>query len=105
MWICFNDGFISAVQSKDDPEVLVIRSRRLRDLENVVGTNRNIEVNAGTDYKYRTEISKTDWSDIVTKRIMNTDYTNFKSSVKNGPLHKLYVKMWNLHYMYQSHFS
>lgn len=105
MWICFNDGFISAVQSKDNPDVLVIRSRRLEDLENVVGSDKSIEVNAGTDYKYRTEISKSEWVQIVSDRIMDTDYTNFKNSVKSVPLYNLYHKIWNLHYKYQSHFS
>lgn len=101
MWICFNDGFISAVKSKDDPSMLVIRSRRLSDLENVVGSDRLIEVDVGTDYKYRTEISKSEWAEIVTERIMDTYYTNFKNSVKSEPLHTLYAKMWNLHYRYQ----
>lgn len=105
MWICFNDGFISAVQSKDNPNVLVIRARRLEDLESVIGSGSIIEVNAGTDYKYRTEFSKSDWADIVTKRIMSTDYTNFKDSVKSVPLYNLYHKMWNLHNKYQNHFS
>jgi len=105
MWICFNDGFISAVKSKNDPNMLVIRSRRLEDLESVVGSDRHIEVNGGTDYKYRTEITKSEWAEIVSERIMDTDYTNFKNSVKDVSLHNLYIKMWNLHYKYQDHFS
>lgn len=105
MWICFNDGFVSAVQSKTDPDTLVIRARQLKDLENVVGTDRNIVVGGGTDYMYRTEMSKVDWAKIVALRIIDTDYSNFKNSVKRGPLRNLYLKMWNLHYNYQSHFS
>jgi len=102
MWICFSDGFISAVKSKNDPDMLVIRSRRLEELESVVGSGRHIKVNEGTDYKYRTEISKSEWAQIVSDRILETDYTNFKNSVKSVPLHDLYLKMWKLHFKHQS---
>lgn len=105
MWFCFNDGFVSAVESKDNPDNLVIRSRRLVDLENVVGTERDIVVGGGTDYKYRTEMTKYEWAKIVAKRVIEIDYTNFKSSTKDRPLHNLYVNMWRLHYKYQDHFS
>lgn len=101
MWICFNDGFVSAVVSDTNPNNLIVRARRLEDLENVIGEGHVIYTNAGTDYKYRAEISKEDFAYIVAHEVENINYTNFKSSVKDIPLHNLYIRMWRLHRNYQ----
>ena len=96
-----NDGFVSIVESAD-PERLLVRARRLDDLENFVGSGKKILVDAGTDYKYRTTMSREEVTEVLSRRILNIDYRNFKSSTKSIGLHNLYVKMWRLHNNYQS---
>lgn len=100
MWICMNDGFVSIVESSD-PERLLVRARRLDDLENFVGSGKKILVDAGTDYKYRTTMSREEVTEVLSRRILNIDYTNFKGSTKSIGLYNLYVKIWRLHNNYQ----
>jgi hypothetical protein len=99
-WFCFNDAFVSAVESPDDPNVLVVRARRKEHLENLI-PNCSIITNGGTDYKYRTMIDREKFSNIVQNRVMNIDYDNFKNSVDDDSLHRLYEKFWFLHFQYQ----
>lgn len=100
MWFCFNDGFISAVQHRDDPETLVVRARR-REILDTLFPEQLVVVGGSTDYNYRVFIGKKEFNKIVSKRIQDIDYTNFKNSVEDDELHHLYADFWRLHYDYQ----
>jgi hypothetical protein len=100
MWFCFSDGFISAVQHRDDPATLVVRARR-RDILDVLFPEYKVIVGGSTDYNYRVFIDKKDFNDIVSRRIQAIDYANFKNSVEDDDLHQLYADFWQLHYEYQ----
>jgi hypothetical protein len=101
MWFCFNNGFVSAVEHRDDKNTLVVRARRREHLEDNF-PNRKIVVGGSTDYKYRIFISKKDFAEIIKDRIMNIDYDNFKNSVEDDDLHELYNGFWLLHYRFQT---
>lgn len=98
MWICFNDGFVSAVEDWNDKSMLRVRARKREHLEFL---NVPIQQDQGTDYKFRCFINKESFADIVKQRILNIDYGNFKSSVTDQNLHDLYANFWELHYDYQ----
>ena len=102
MWLMQNDGFISAVLDTRDPtgESLVIRARMIEHLMNQFPNEKIIE-NAGTDYKYRIFITKQKLADLMTRRIMDIDYTNFKNSVGDDRLHNMYADIWSVGYRYQ----
>lgn len=100
MWLCFNDGFVSAVEDRTDFDTLVIRSRRKEILNDLFGEE-NVLENAGTDYKYRVYVNREEFADLVRERIMNIDYDNFKNSVRDHDLHDLYAGFWVDHYRYQ----
>lgn len=99
MWFCFNDAFVSAVQS-DKPDVLMIRARRRSHLRSLF-PGKPILTTENTDYKYRVFCTKVEWAEIVKERILDIDYTNFKNSVEDDALHHLYEKFWFQHYRYQ----
>jgi hypothetical protein len=101
MWFCFNNGFVSAVEHRDDKNTLVVRARRREHLEDNF-PNRKIVVGGSTDYKYRIFISKKDFAEIIKDRIMNINYDNFKNSVEDDDLHELYNGFWLLHYRFQT---
>jgi hypothetical protein len=101
MWFCFNDGFVSAVQDVKNKNLLVVRARRREHLENIFPDTK-ILVNAGTDYKYRVYIEKQKFALIVKERILDINYDNFKNSVDDNDLRKLYGDFWYLHYRYQN---
>ena len=105
MWICFNDGFVSAVQDRGDARRLVVRARRKEHLEVLFPASEGFKIITAapftSDYKYRVFVSKVDFARIVTERIMNISYDNFKNSVKDDRLHDLYGDFWELHNQYQ----
>jgi hypothetical protein len=100
MWLCFNDAFVSAVQDKDDPDRLCVRARKREHLERLF-PGHEILTPPTRDYAYRVFVSKKEFADLLATRIGDIDYTNFKNSVRDGPLHQLYVDFWELHHRYQ----
>lgn len=101
MWICLNNGFVSVVADRDNSERLLVRARRKRDLENVLGKDSEIFEDPVADYRWRCFIGRSDFKKIVNQRIDAIDYPNFKNSVKDEDLHHLYTEFWTLHYRYQ----
>jgi hypothetical protein len=101
MWFCFNNGFVSAVENRDDKDGLVVRARRREHLVDNF-PNKNIVVGGSTDYKYRIFIGKKEFAEIIKDRIMDIDYGNFKNSVEDDDLHDLYSQFWRLHYRFQN---
>jgi hypothetical protein len=96
MWICFNDGFVSAVEDTEDNTGLMVRARRKEHLEAVFPDRvSDIYSVLKSDYAFRIRVSKKDFADIVTNRIMtNLDYPNFKNSVDDSALHDFYSRVW-----------
>lgn len=100
MWICFNDGFVSAVQNTNLADGLVVRARR-REILDGLFADKEVIVGGSTDYNYRVFVSKTDFVGVVASRISEIYYPNFKNSVEEPELHKLYADFWRFHYEYQ----
>jgi hypothetical protein len=100
MWIAFNDGFISAVQDGKDADRLVIRARRREHLERIF-PDCEILTGLGTDYKYRIFVNKIKFATLLAQRAAEIDYANFKNSVEDAALHRLYNGFWRLHYEFQ----
>jgi hypothetical protein len=101
MWLCFHDGFLSAVGDKNDPARVMVRARRKKDLLNVFGEHAEIIKNAGTDYRWRGFVDRRVFSALVAARMENINYSNFKNSVGDHELHDLYMDFWNLRHCYQ----
>ena len=97
-----NDGFISAVLDWNDPSgnSLVVRARMREHLENQFPDEEIVEMK-GSDYKYRIFTTKQKLADLMVKRIMGIDYTNFKNSVGDDRLHEMYADIWAVGYGYQ----
>ena len=101
MWLCFNDGFLSAVADKNDPTRLKVRARRKKDLLNVFGQNVEIIKDAGSDYRWRTFVDRKAFAALVAARVEKINYPNFKNSVGDHDLHDLYLDFWTKHNRYQ----
>ena len=89
MWLITNFGFFSVVQKPDDPKLgtLTVRSRVLEDLESLKEqyfkqTMGEIQVNAGTDYKYRAKVPREAMAGAMSQIIMDLDYCNLKSQLQ-----------------------
>lgn len=100
MWICFREGFVSAVQNRDNPEDLVVRARNLRHLEALFPYH-EIVMSPDADYACRVHVSKIEFGGLVTRKSAAINYSNFKTSVLDRRLHQLYAEFWHLHLRYQ----
>lgn len=92
MWIITNAGFYSAVQDKDDADVLSVRTRdresaqiAIDSLEMWFGESCVIREGEGTDYPYRFSVSRANFALWAAQEIAEyINYTNFKASAKNA---------------------
>jgi hypothetical protein len=82
MWLFTETGFVSAVQHRDNPDLLVVRSRDRISLEPLADNSEaGITTNATSDYPYRVIMHKHDFKSWVDAQIDFLDYPNFKSQV------------------------
>lgn len=106
MWVMTNRGFYSAIQfdprkaSKEAPgwtkNVLLVRTRdeeSVKRLAQAVGRDYH-ETKAG-DYLYRIQVTRREFRTFLGDEVDRIGYGNFKSSVKNKPLHDAYMKVWS----------
>jgi hypothetical protein len=100
MWICFNDGFVSAVEHRDQPGMLMVRARRKEILGSLFPDVQVIE-GGSSDYHYRVVVPNWLFAQVVGERISDISYPNFKDSVEDGELYSLYHQFWQLHVAYQ----
>ena len=55
---------------------------------------REVIVDGGTDYKYRTIVPRELVSAILFNEIMDIDYDNFKATIKEPTRHEFYLRVW-----------
>lgn len=85
MWLMTPRGFYSAVQHRDDDELIVVRARAREDLERLLEgqTFGDIDFTPKADYPYRVEMVRSDWNGLVGEMVMEIDYGNFKDAVND----------------------
>jgi hypothetical protein len=111
MWLITNRGYFSAVQDKDDPNVIVIRARTDRHLNALMdllpeGTKISTDEGRATDYPCRVRVGVEEWLWVAAKLAAEVDYTNFKDSVERGKRgkalkdarhdHDVYLRVWGV---------
>lgn len=96
----FNNGFMSAVQHRENPDMLVVRARRREVLE-LYFPGTEVIVSDQSDYRYRVFVEKQELGVLMMTMALNITYTNFKQSTTDPELSSLYGKIWSLHQAYQ----
>lgn len=82
MWLFTDSGFISAVQHRNDPNLLVVRARDRISLEPISNSLEvEITTNATSDYPYRVIVDKKDIAEWTYAQVMDISYGNFKDQV------------------------
>lgn len=94
MWICLNDAFLSIVDKDCEPNQLMVRARRR---EHILAAFPDAEVSecATSDYQFRAAVDRNDVAAMLVERVMAIDYSNFKDSVEDDPLHNAYQRCWH----------
>lgn len=94
MWICLNNSFLSVVQNRDDPSILLVRARVAGHIERVF-PDAKVFTDPKADYLYRANIKRQVVAKTVAASIEKINYDNFKDSVEDDPLHVAYLKVWS----------
>ena len=85
MWIFTTIGFFSVVKKKHGAEdEITIRARVRGDLEALgpyVPSMSEIQVDTGTDYRYRATAKQEDFATATAQLVREIDYSNFKNQV------------------------
>ena len=102
MWLFTQDGFLSIVRHRDDPEVLLVRARDRASLEEFgakVGLPAaEIVTLPETDYRYRIVCGDGAVLSFLAQTVRELDYPNFKARVSQtrGPRwHSLLLRIWS----------
>lgn len=94
MWIMLNDAFVSLVEDRNDPELLMARARRSGDLAKAFPGIVEVFTDYPADYPYRCSISKIEAAACVGAHVMGINYPNFKDSVKEPDRKLIYSEVW-----------
>lgn len=100
MWLFLSDAMLSIVQKPDDKNTLTVRARSKGEIESVF-PDAKVIVGAGTDYRFRAKVAREIVAKAMYDQVMNLNYGNFKSSVKNRKRHDAYMGVWDVMYQYQ----
>ena len=100
MWIFLPKSFISVVQKPGDTDTLTVRARIKGDIESVF-PQAKVEVNQGTDYKYRARVPREAVAQVLHDQVMNLSWSNFKGAVKAKKRHDAYMNVWSAMYAVQ----
>lgn len=94
MWVMLNDAWLSIVADREDPEFLLVRSRRRGDVARIFGVEEFEDIEA--DYTFRAFIHRDQVAGAMSREVLKVDYPNFKNSVKDNQLHKAYSSVWSI---------
>ncbi|EAM1616295.1 hypothetical protein EU642_21910 [Salmonella enterica] len=95
MWFFGSEAFLSVVQHKTDPAILVVRSRRPGHIQKMFPTAEVVTID-GRDYMYRTELPREAVAERMHKYVMDMTATNFKNSVKDQTYHGACISVWSV---------
>lgn len=95
MWICLNNAFVSIIEDYLDSRYVVVRGRRIDDVENFVGSGYEITQTDNRDYRFRAIVSKTNLQKMLADCANKITYRNFKDSVEDFDLKYFYCEVWS----------
>lgn len=95
MWILSPKGFVSIVRKDCPPGHLMVRARRRKDLE-ALFPDAEIIVGAGTDYQFRAVVPQLEVMNVISRELMDIDYSNHKNATTDDALHSAYSSVWSI---------
>ena len=102
MWIFLPNSMLSIVEKPGDcaTGTLTVRGRIKGDIE-AVFPGAVIETDAGTDYRFRAKVPREQVAKAMHEAVMNINYSNFKSAVKDSERHDAYMRVWDAMFRFQ----
>lgn len=81
MWILLDKGFISMVQHRDDPALLLVRARVKADISNVFGDDVEVVADPAADYLYRAVVPRERVAGTLREAVLAIDYDSHVKEV------------------------
>lgn len=110
MWVFTVDGFFSAVQHNEKPDLLCVRARAREDLvrlrKRLPGCTK-ISRSKVADYEFRVFVDKGRFSSYVRTAVQEIDYGNFKGRVLGdcATRSRAYHRVWHAMLDFQEEIS
>lgn len=105
MWTFTTTGFYSAVQHRDNPDLLMVRARDEESLAPLVeATGAEIVSTPQADYAFRVTVTKRQYADWLAAAVMGIDYPNFKNrahTARGGLFAGVLHEVWDVMYRFQ----
>jgi hypothetical protein len=95
MWIFADQGFLSIVQHKDRPGVLIARGRIKGDIERLLPVN-YISHTPDHDYAYKAYLDRDTVAGAIGYHVAHINYPAFKPSVADQRRLPVYLRIWAL---------
>jgi hypothetical protein len=101
MWLVTSIGFFSVVAHDHDRHTVLVRARTREDLEALRRRylpDLEILENAGTDYRFRALLERSEWEYAAERLAADIDYPNFKDAVherQGAERAQLYARIWS----------
>jgi len=95
MWVFLSEGFLSIVNHDDYDGVLLVRARDPDHITDVFESARLYEDHSA-DYPFRADIPAAEVARVLSHRVENIDYRNFKNSITNGHFAETAGKVWTV---------
>lgn len=95
MWIYTTAGMVSIVAHRDEPELLLVRSRERATLEELFPAEQILETERA-DYPFRVIADRGDLSAAIAIEVESITYPNFKDAVQDPERHRAYFDVYHV---------
>lgn len=100
MWLFTKKSFLSIVQHRDKPGVLLVRARVKGDIERYF-PEAVVEEGTGTDYQFRAFLPREEVQKVVGDVVRDIDYDNYKANIEDHErrapwYHQIWHVMWRM---------
>jgi hypothetical protein len=104
MWLFVKNGFLSIVQHRDQPDMLIVRARVRGDIEHYF-PKAKVERTEDHDYLYRAVLPKHQVATRLFDAVLDIDYPKFKPAVTDKRRQAYYFDIWDTGYSMQEELS
>lgn len=94
MWIFSSGAFVSVVADRDNTKNLLVRARVDGHIEHLFPKVKVFQIE-GSDYLYRSLVSRKAVAEMVAKQVGSIEYDNFKNSVPDPAYHAACLLVWS----------
>ena len=96
MWLFLNDSFVSIVEHRDDPRLLLVRGRFKGDAARFLGLTAAAEIELHqADYRFRIVADRREVERALVRAILRVRYPNFKDSIRTTWRKSIAMRVWS----------